>query len=152
MVRHKQRYMVVQIIPQQFREGSSFTLHSFALHQAILSKVQLLHGDFGCAAITAGFAVKYFNEKTTIAIVRSRHGPHNLITSVLPLIRSVDKKSVVLNNLYTGATLKQCFKYILHYQVEKVNEMYATLQTEQEKEDLKEALINCKLHKLTKLG
>ncbi|KAK4875646.1 hypothetical protein RN001_012068 [Aquatica leii] len=143
MVRHKQRYLVVEITPQNVRKNLSLVIHSSALHQAILLKVQQLHGDFGAAAIRAGFTAKYFNEKTRIAIIRSRHGPHKLITSALPFIKDIDKKNVSLNTLYTGATLKHCFKFILNYQRKKVDEICATMKSEGDK--VKEDLLDFKM-------
>uniref|UniRef100_A0A1Y1LCT6 Ribonuclease P/MRP protein subunit POP5 n=1 Tax=Photinus pyralis TaxID=7054 RepID=A0A1Y1LCT6_PHOPY len=92
MVRHKQRYMVIEINSPQQRKDDSLVIPSSALYRALSKKVQQLHGDFGSAAIREGFVAKYFNEKTRIAIVRSRHGPHKLITTVLPFVTEIDKK------------------------------------------------------------
>ncbi|KAK5644726.1 hypothetical protein RI129_006026 [Pyrocoelia pectoralis] len=133
--------MVIEINPQQQRKDNSLTIPSPTFYQALLKKIQELHGDFGAAAIREGFAAKYFNERTRIAIVRARHGPHKLITSVLPFVKEVDKKKVSLVTLYTGATMRQCFKFILNHQQKKINEICSTLQSEEEKVAIKEALL-----------
>ncbi|KAF5279189.1 hypothetical protein FQR65_LT03436 [Abscondita terminalis] len=141
MVRHKQRYMVIEVNPQPLRKNTPLVLQSSSLYETILLKVQQLHGDFGVAAIRAGFNAKYFNEKTRIAIIRSRHGPHKLITSSLPFIKDLDKKCVRLDTIYMSATLKHCFKFILNYQRRKVDEICATLSDDDEKMKVREDLL-----------
>ena len=97
----------------------------------------MIHGDFGTASIRPGFtgrlgsligdctclsekesciyffSAKYCNELTRIAIIRVRHGPHQLVSSILPLITSIGKYKVTLRTLYVGATLKNCYKRII---------------------------------------
>jgi ribonuclease P/MRP protein subunit POP5 len=45
-------------------------------------------------------------------VVRARHGAHRLVASCLPLLQQVEKQNVVVRTLYTGATLRQCYKFI----------------------------------------
>lgn len=107
-----------------------------------MQKVQQLHGDFGVAAIRAGFTAKYCNEKTRVAIIRIRHGPHKLVASALPCINMIDNKQVILNSLYTGATLRQCYKFLLNYQQRKFDQFCVNLKTDDEKLAMREALLN----------
>ena len=55
---------------------------------------------------------KYCNEWTRVAVVRVRHGAHRLVASCLPLLQQVDQHTVTVTTLYTGATLRQCYKFI----------------------------------------
>lgn len=129
---------------RQLGKTSEESLHlaPAALHNSIMQKMQQLHGDFGVAAIRAGFTAKYCNEKTRIAIIRIRHGPHKLVASVLPCVNSVDNKQVIINALYTGATLRQCHKFLLNYQQQKFDQFCVGLKTDDEKIAMKEALLN----------
>ena len=54
--------------------------------------------------------VKYLNECTHIAVIRSRHGPHKLLGSSLPFLSRIGRKKVEIHNIYTGATMVKCFK------------------------------------------
>ncbi|XP_063921613.1 ribonuclease P/MRP protein subunit POP5 [Zophobas morio] len=142
MVRHKNRYMVIEINGESRKPTESLHLKPGSLHHSVMSMVQKLHGDFGVAAITAGFTAKYCNEKTRVAIVRCRHGPHRFVTSTLPLIRTIENKKVVVNTLYIGATIKQCFKFIRRYQQRKFDEYCIGLKSEEQKEELRTAILN----------
>lgn len=55
---------------------------------------------------------KYCNQWTRVAVVRVRHGAHRLIASCLPLLQQVEQHTVTVTTLYTGATLRQCYKFI----------------------------------------
>lgn len=91
-----------------------------ALYRAVNKKVQQLHGDFGVAAIKSGFLAKYCNPQLRIALLRVRHGPHRFVASSLPFVNLIDGKKVVIRSLYTGATIRNCFKFLLKYQQQKI--------------------------------
>jgi hypothetical protein len=55
---------------------------------------------------------KYCNKWTRVAVVRVRHGAHRLVASCLPLLQYVEKQNVVVRTLHTGATLRQCYRFI----------------------------------------
>lgn len=55
---------------------------------------------------------KYCNQWTRVAVVRARHGAHRLVACCLPLLQQVEQRTVTVTTLYTGATLRQCYKFI----------------------------------------
>lgn len=112
MVRYKNRYFAVEIEPKSGPSHAPLAIRKTALYTTILNKVQQMHGDFGSAAMTNGFATKYCNPYTKIAMIRTRHGPHRFVASILPLITEIDKVKVRFNVLYVGATMAKCFKFI----------------------------------------
>lgn len=122
------------------QESSTITFKEPSLYEAILKQVQQMHGDFGVAAIRAGFTAKYCNEHTKIAVIRVRRGPHKIVASVLPCIKTLDKKNVTVRTLYCGATIRQCFYFIKNYQQEKFDQYCKTLKTDEEKIALKESM------------
>ncbi|GJQ84025.1 hypothetical protein Trydic_g10490 [Trypoxylus dichotomus] len=97
MVRHKNRYIVTSISHINKDEDAALILKPASLYLAINDKVQQLYGDFGVAAIRAGFTAKYCNERTRIAVIRVRHGPHRFVTSSLPCIKTVENKQMEMN-------------------------------------------------------
>ncbi|XP_018562728.1 ribonuclease P/MRP protein subunit POP5-like [Anoplophora glabripennis] len=142
MVRHKNRYIVLEINETGRNNTLQLKLKGISLQEAILEKVQQLHGDFGVAAVRAGFTAKYFNEHTRVGFIRSRCGPHKLVASSIPCIKTIENKNVVVNILYVGATIRQCFNFLKNYQQRKFDEYCVKLKTDEEKLALKEAMLN----------
>ncbi len=81
-----------------------------ALAGAAKEAVHLLHGDFGRASVTVGLRGIYCNPATGAAILACRHGPHRLLASALPFVTRIREERVVPTLIYTGATVRQCYK------------------------------------------
>lgn len=128
--------------PQNCVEAEPFRMPANALYNSIQNKIQQLHGDFGTAAIMAGFKANYTNEFTRIGIVRCRQGPHNLVTSVIPFITEINSHKVRVNILYVGACLKKCFNFVKLHQERKCDEFCARLVSKEEKESFRDVLLN----------
>ncbi len=101
-----------------FMDCDPLKMGSSNLAEAIREKVQELHGDHGRASITVGLRVIYCNTETQMAVVCCRHGPHRLLAAAMPFITKVAEEKVVLTTIYTGATVRHCYKVSLqtfHY-------------------------------------
>uniref|UniRef100_A0A2A4KBI6 Ribonuclease P/MRP protein subunit POP5 n=1 Tax=Heliothis virescens TaxID=7102 RepID=A0A2A4KBI6_HELVI len=142
MVRFKHRYVTVEIVAPIVPDDKPLHLKPKIFHDTLLNKIQLMHGDFGVAAITNGFLTKYCNENTRIAIIRSRHGPHRFVTSTLPFVTKIGKLDVRLNTLHVGATLKHSFKFIQKHQRAYLDRMWSKLKTVEEREKLEAAVMD----------
>lgn len=123
-------------------QTSAFKLREQSIHETILSEVEKIHGDFGVASIRPGFTSKYLNEHTRVAVIRIRRGPHKFVSSIIPLIKYIDGKRVIVNTLYLGATIKHCFFFVKTYQQRKFDEYCTGLKTEEERNQLKEVMLN----------
>lgn len=99
-------------ISAKFHADKTLTLKSNAVHEAIQKKVSETFGDYGLAAIKAGFSAKYINEQTRIVMMKIRHGPHQFLLKAIPLINDIGNKLVSTKILYVGATMKHCFAFI----------------------------------------
>ncbi|KAL2723340.1 ribonuclease P/MRP protein subunit POP5-like, partial [Vespula maculifrons] len=140
MVRFKNRYITIEIIPK-IENNKVLTLRTAALQNAIQAKVQQLYGDFGSAAIKVGFQAKYCNAQTKIALIKSRHGPHKFILNCIPLLSDIDGRAVTVNILYVGATIKHCFIFIRTYQQKKLEKMWDTFRNDNERREMQKALM-----------
>ncbi|XP_011493846.1 PREDICTED: uncharacterized protein LOC105359069 [Ceratosolen solmsi marchali] len=140
MVRYKNRYITIQV---SYKDNSDriLNLKTTALHDAIQKKVSEMYGDFGLAAIKAGFSAKYCNSHTKIALIKIRHGPHKFIVDVIPHIIDVGGKFVSVKIIYIGATMKHCFLFIKRYQQKKLESMWQSMPTDQERKNLEKALM-----------
>ncbi|XP_069685819.1 ribonuclease P/MRP protein subunit POP5 [Periplaneta americana] len=142
MVRFKNRYIVVEVNQPDRKDDAALVLKPVSLYVSILNKVQQTYGDFGVAAIRSGLSAKYCNKWTRIAVVRVRHGVHRFVTSCLPLLQMIDNKTVVVRTLYTGATLKQCYRFIKDHQKSCLEKMWSSLKTDDERKMMEDALMD----------
>ncbi|XP_017890181.1 ribonuclease P/MRP protein subunit POP5 [Ceratina calcarata] len=140
MVRFKNRYIAFEITLGNKSE-KPFPLKTTTLHFTIQRKVEQLYGEFGDAAIKAGFTAKYCNAHTRIALVKTRHGPHTFLLTAIPAINDIAGRLVSVKILYVGATLKHCFLFIKRYQHKKLEETWNTLKTETERRNMENALM-----------
>ncbi len=81
-----------------------------ALAEAAKEAVQLLHADLGRASVTVGLRAIYCNASTGAAVIACRHGPHRLLASALPFVTRIREERVVPTLVYTGATVRHCYK------------------------------------------
>ncbi|XP_015175285.1 PREDICTED: uncharacterized protein LOC107065807 [Polistes dominula] len=133
MVRFKHRYFAIEI---EIVNNKNKSLKPPALLNAIKKKIQQLYGDYGLAAASIGFLTKYYNSSTKIAFVRSRHGPHRFVLNALPLINDIDNQTVKINIIYIGATIKHCFINVRRYQQKKLEEVWGSLKTDQQRKEM----------------
>ncbi|XP_047115813.1 ribonuclease P/MRP protein subunit POP5 [Schistocerca piceifrons] len=144
MVRFKNRYFAVEVNPTGKQQKAPFYLNSYALQASILKKVEQLHGDFGIAAVQAGFTAKYCNKWTRIAMIRTRHGPHRLVASTLPMMNDVSGHQITLHTLYVGATLQQCYRFVRRYQQRQLIKIWSVLKTDEERHAMETAVMDLK--------
>ena len=117
MVRFKKRYFVVQLDrekdltkPRAFQDSKPLDIPDGILANAIKDIVQQFHGDFGRASVTQGLRTIYCNAETHLVLIQCRHGPHKLVGSSLPFLTKIQDEKVVPRLIYTGATIKNCYK------------------------------------------
>ena len=124
MVRVKKRYFVVELekkndILARVRphnpgkrafQSQAVQLSDQTLSKALRDLVLNFHGDHGLASVTGGLRIVYCNPITHLMLIASRHGPHRLVASVLPFLTEIDGSMFVPNLIYTGATVRNCYK------------------------------------------
>ena len=132
MVRFKKRYFVVQFdrekdIYDPFSKNKHLKnrvgldpkpldIPDGILADAVKDLVQKIHGEFGRASVTTGLRTIYCNLETRLALIQCRHGPHRLVASSLPFLTKINNEKVVPKLIYTGATIKNCYKRMEKYQ------------------------------------
>ena len=128
MVRFKKRYFVVQFDrekdlydpiskkqpfkPRALQDPRPLDIPDGVLALAVKDIVEHLHGDFGRAAVTTGLRTVWSNPETHLALIQCRHGPHRLVGSSLPFLTNINNEKLVPRLVYTGATIKNCFKVL----------------------------------------
>jgi len=143
MVRYKKRYLVIQLenFNQVFHNNKTchqvMEVRDDALVESVKSVVEELHGDEGRATVAGGLRTIYCNSATGICLVQVRAGrPHALLASSVPFIRTVKGHKVVPRTVYTGATIRNCYKRILKYQQDQLRLYLPLVKSESEKKEL----------------
>ncbi|XP_019531564.1 uncharacterized protein LOC109403237 [Aedes albopictus] len=143
MVRVKNRYILIQFMCNNRSDTDAFALTSHNLTKFLREKIEKYYGEFGLAS-TLRLHVIYFNDKTRLCIIQTRHGPHRFVTSILPLLTVADTEQVRYRTLYVGATLQQCQKFIVRYQQEYVNKMIGNYKGEAQRQRFVEEVTKMK--------
>lgn len=148
MVRYKKRYLVLQLdnFNQVFYNSKSclqpLEIRDDALVESVKAVVEELHGDDGRATVFNGLRTIYCNSATGICLVQVRAGrPHALLASAVPFLKSVKGHKVIPRTIYTGATIKHCYKRILKHQQEQLRLLLPQMKTEAEKHELESKLM-----------
>ncbi|XP_073842027.1 POP5 ribonuclease P/MRP subunit [Musca autumnalis] len=135
MVRVKNRYIVVRIIPKNTNLNLLYIKEQI-LAKCVLAHVEKYYGTYGVGLLEHGFRVKYCNERTKIAILRCSHHSYRFVTSILPLITSVGDVQAKFNTIYTGATIMQCNKFIIKHQQTYLDRMVGQIVSAKERQEM----------------
>ena len=92
-----------------------------------------IHREIGVAAIKTGLDVRYSNQWTKVAIVKSRNRPRRFVESALPFISLVDNNQVRVHSLYTGASIFRCFLFLKKYQQGEIMQALRCCENDEEK-------------------
>ncbi|XP_058121440.1 ribonuclease P/MRP protein subunit POP5 [Anopheles ziemanni] len=135
MVRVKHRYILVQIKYDNRPKDDAPKVTSKSLSVYLRKQVSKYYGNYGAATVQR-LLVMYFNAKTHLCIIRTRHGPHRFVTSVLPLLTQMDEHVFRFRTLYVGATVQQCQKFVVKYQQRYINRTIGYYQGMEQKQKM----------------
>jgi len=157
MVRYKKRYLVLQLDNfNQVFHNSKFChqvmdIRDDALIEAIKSIVEELHGDNGRATVATGLRTIYCNSATGICLLQVRAGrPHEILASSIPFLKNIRSHKVIPRTIYTGATIKNCYKRILLHQKDQLRLLTPLMKTEAEKQELEVKLMQIRKFEASK--
>ncbi|XP_034656627.1 uncharacterized protein LOC117893946 [Drosophila subobscura] len=134
MVRIKNRYIAVQIVP--YAPKKTLGLKDHILSKCILQNVEKHYGVYGLGVVEQGFRVKYCNERTKIAVIRCVHRGQRFVSSMLPLITLIGDVRAKFRTLYIGATIIQCNKFIIKHQKQFLDRFMGQVESAKERQDL----------------
>lgn len=104
MVRFKHRYLLCEVVSDDPR--CRLSLDDRVLGGLVRDTIARVHGTFGSAACSIGFAVRYLNAYTGIVLLRCRKEFYQLVWSALPFITYLENKGhrypCFLNTLHVG--------------------------------------------------
>ncbi|XP_066116517.1 ribonuclease P/MRP protein subunit POP5 isoform X1 [Saccopteryx bilineata] len=117
MVRFKHRYLLCEVVSDDPR--CRLSLDDRMLSGLVRDTIARVHGTYGAAACSIGFAVRYLNAYTGIVLLRCRKEFYQLVWSALPFITQLENKGhrypCFLNTLHVGGTIRTCQKFLIQY-------------------------------------
>ncbi|ALC43165.1 CG14057 [Drosophila busckii] len=134
MVRIKNRYIAVQIVPHT--PVKTLRLNDHTVAKCLLKYVEKYYGVYALGILEHGFRVKYCNDRTKIAIIRCLHRGQRYLSSILPLITLIGDVRAKFRTLYVGATVIQCNKFIINHQRQFLDRMMGQTASAKERQDL----------------
>ncbi len=149
MVRVKKRYFVVLLeraseVPASGKRrlfSSEIKADNAALAKYVQDLVGELYGDHGRAACTRGLRTIYANSTTGMVLIVARHGPHKMVASALPFITKICGERVVPRLIYTGATVRKCYKVMEAHQIQELREVLQEVEDEGDKKIIEEKML-----------
>ncbi|XP_037093535.1 ribonuclease P/MRP protein subunit POP5-like [Pollicipes pollicipes] len=144
MVRLKNRYFVVELIPASEASPLRQEIKEDAIYQAVLEAVSQIHGDYGVAAVKTRLIVKYCNAVTRVVLLRVSHDAHRQLASALPFVTSLGGQPVTPRTIYVGATIMHCFRFLKRHQESCLERMWQSLGPHQ-RDQMKRAIMTLKM-------
>ncbi|XP_023134639.1 ribonuclease P/MRP protein subunit POP5 [Amphiprion ocellaris] len=152
MVRVKSRYLLCEINVSD--KSQLLLLDDRAVATAVKAAVARTHGDYGLALCTIRFSVKYLNTHTGIVLLRFPKRCYKLLWSALPFITCITTRGhnipCFLNCLHVGGTIRTCQKFLIRYNTQQLHRMLPKCKNEEEKQQIREAILDCSLEDGTK--
>uniref|UniRef100_UPI0037E883EA ribonuclease P/MRP protein subunit POP5 n=1 Tax=Semicossyphus pulcher TaxID=241346 RepID=UPI0037E883EA len=149
MVRVKSRYLLCEVNVSD--RSSLFLLDDRAVAAAVKAAVARIHGDYGAALCSIRFSVKYLNTYTGIVFLRFPKRCYKILWSALPFITCIETRGqkipCFLNCLHVGGTIRTCQKFLIRYNTRQLHRMLPKCKNDEEKQQVREAILNCTLIK-----
>ncbi|KAL6088706.1 hypothetical protein STEG23_030221 [Scotinomys teguina] len=142
MVRFKHRYLLCELVSEDAR--CRLNLDDRLLGGLVRDTIARVHGTFGAAACSVGFAVRYLNAYTGVVLLRCRKDFYQLVWSALPFITYLESKGhrypCFFNTLHVGGTIRTCQKFLIQYNRRQMLILLQNCTDEGEREAIKKSV------------
>ncbi|XP_030192725.1 ribonuclease P/MRP protein subunit POP5 [Lynx canadensis] len=142
MVRFKHRYLLCEVVSDDPR--CRLSLEDRVLGGLVRDTIARVHGTFGAASCSIGFAVRYLNAYTGIVLLRCRKEFYQLVCSALPFITYLENKGhrypCFLNTLHVGGTIRTCQKFLIRYNRRQLLMLLQNCSDEGEREAIQKSV------------
>nr|XP_045002821.1 ribonuclease P/MRP protein subunit POP5-like [Jaculus jaculus] len=147
MVRFKHRYLLCEVVSDDSR--CRLSLDDRVLVGLGRDTTARVHGTFGAAACSVGFAVRYLNAYTGIVLLLCRKEFYQPLWSALPFITYLENKGhrypCFFNTLHVGGTIRTCQKFLIQYNRRQLLILLQKCTDEGEREAIQKAVTRSSL-------
>lgn len=140
--RCRRRYLLCELVSEDAR--CRLSLDDRVLGGLVRDTIARVHGAFGAAACSVGFAVRYLNAYTGVVLLRCRKDFYQLVWSALPFITYLENKGhrypCFFNTLHVGGTIRTCQKFLIQYNRRQLLILLQNCTDEGEREAIKKSV------------
>ncbi|KAK0472055.1 hypothetical protein IW261DRAFT_1509852 [Armillaria novae-zelandiae] len=106
MVRFKNRWLLVELIPVGQQQRAPTRLDAKQIWAALKESIQVHFGDVGWGSVSHSLTVKYFSPTTNICIIRVARDHHRVARGGITLLDSIDGIRIIPYVIDMSGTIK----------------------------------------------
>ncbi|KAJ6622954.1 hypothetical protein B0H10DRAFT_865688 [Mycena sp. CBHHK59/15] len=106
MVRFKNRWLLVELIPVPNPNPSATRLDGQKIWAALRQSVLNNFGDIGWGSVGLSITVKYYSSTTNICIIRVARDHHKIAWGALALLTAIEGSRYIPNVIHLSGTIK----------------------------------------------
>ncbi|KAJ7137939.1 hypothetical protein C8R44DRAFT_828445 [Mycena epipterygia] len=106
MVRFKNRWLLVELIPVPNPNSSAIHLDGQKIWAALKQSILNNFGDVGWGAVGLSMTVKYYSPTTNICIIRVARDQHKIAWGGLTLLTAIEGTRYIPNVIHLSGTIK----------------------------------------------
>lgn len=140
MVRFKNRYLLLEIMPDSRFSLAKDTINSTEIFRALWDSIADLYGDYGAGAAKFSISVKIFNEKTKVVLVRIARDCQEMLAAAIPFVTKLGKVPAVLKTLHIGGSIRSCEKALVKHHRLELHSAFGKAQTDSDRNAVRAAI------------
>ncbi|KAF8071518.1 hypothetical protein FPV67DRAFT_1481520 [Lyophyllum atratum] len=106
MVRFKNRWLLVELIPTGENTGAARPIEGKHIWAAVKQSVLTNFGDVGWGSVGLSLTVKYYSPTTNICIIRVARDHHRIAWGAVTLLSSIEGVRYIPNVVHLSGTIK----------------------------------------------
>ncbi|KAG7444687.1 uncharacterized protein BT62DRAFT_981488 [Guyanagaster necrorhizus] len=129
MVRFKNRWFLVELIPVCEQQRVSTRLDAKQIWAALKEGIQNYFSDVGWGSVADSLTVKYFSPTTNICIIRVARDHHHVARGGITLLDSINGIRIVPYVIHMSGTIKHAQLSTIEYNRKVIAQYRARAQT-----------------------
>ncbi|KAG7444771.1 uncharacterized protein BT62DRAFT_951818 [Guyanagaster necrorhizus] len=129
MVRFKNRWLLVELIPVGEQQGNPTRLEAKQIWAALRESIQKHFGDVGWGSVSHSLTVKYFSPTTSICIIRVARDHHRVARGGVTLLDSIEGIRIVPYVIDISGTIKHAQLSAIEHNRKVIAQYRARAQT-----------------------
>ncbi|KAJ7772894.1 hypothetical protein DFH07DRAFT_146797 [Mycena maculata] len=106
MVRFKNRWLLVELIPAPNPNSSTVPLDGHKIWEAVRQSILNNFGDVGWGSVGLSISVKYYSPTTNICIIRVARDHHKIAWGAVTLLTAIEGRRYIPNVIHLSGTIK----------------------------------------------
>jgi ribonuclease P/MRP protein subunit POP5 len=126
MVRFKSRYLVCEFKLMGKSQMVNESLGAHQLLKDIRESIAAQFGDYSLGRVMSQLSVKYYRNKTGMAIIKAPHVDFNMVWAAITLLKTVQGIPVSVSVRHVAGTVRNCQEWIIAMNKEETQMLAAS--------------------------